>query len=86
MAPPVSANTAYYNNEEVDALLDAGLKTANLEEQAEIYSKAQQQIWEDAPWLFLGNDCIIYSQKAYLSGVTISPDGAFDFTKATLEQ
>ncbi len=86
MCPPVNANTAYYHNSEVDQLLDEGLKTANQTEQDEIYSKVQKQIWEDAPWLFLGNDRIIYSQKAYLSGVTIAPDGAFDFSKAVLAQ
>ena len=37
-------------------------------------------------WLFLGNDQIIYSTKSYLSGVYVSPDGAFNFANATLAQ
>ena len=34
----------------------------------------------------LGNDQIIYSTKSYLSGVYVSPDGAFNFANATLAQ
>lgn len=86
MAPPVSANTPYYNNPEFDKLLDDGLKNADPEEQAKIYADAQEMAWNDAPWLFLGNDQIIYSTKTYVSGVYVGADGAFDFTHAELAQ
>ena len=49
-------------------------------------SAAQKIAWEACPWLFLGNDQIIYSTKSYLSGVYVSPDGAFNFANATLAQ
>ncbi|MEG0354519.1 MAG: ABC transporter substrate-binding protein [Lachnospiraceae bacterium] len=84
MAPPVSANTPYYNNPEFDKALDEGLKTANLDEQAKIYEKVQKIAWDDAPWLFLGNDQIIYASKAYLSNVYVGPDGAINFATASL--
>lgn len=86
MAPPVSANTPYYNNPEFDKLLDEGLSNANPEEQAKLYADAQEMAWEDAPWLFLGNDQIIYSTKTYLSGVYVGADGAFNYAHATLAQ
>lgn len=86
MAPPNSANTVYYNNSEFDELLDKGLKTADEAEQKSYYSKAQKMAWDDAVWLFLGNDQIIYSTKSYLSGVYVSPDGAFNFANAVLAQ
>jgi glutathione transport system substrate-binding protein len=86
MAPPNSANTVYYNNSEFDELLDKGLKTADEAEQDSYYSQAQKLAWDDAVWLFLGNDQIIYSTKSYLSGVYVSPDGAFNFANATLAQ
>ena len=50
------------------------------------YGDAQKIAWEACPWLFLGNDQIIYSTKSYLSGVYVSPDGAFNFANATLAQ
>lgn len=86
MAPPNSANTVYYNNPKFDELLDKGLKTADETEQKSYYSEAQKMAWDDAVWLFLGNDQIIYSTKSYLSGVYVSPDGAFNFANAVLAQ
>lgn len=86
MCPPTSANTAYFNNADFDKLLDDGLHTADEEEQAKYYGEAQKIAWEAAPWLFLGNDSIIYSTKSYLSGVYVAPDGAFNFAHAELAQ
>lgn len=84
--PPTNANTAYFSNKEFDELLDKGLKITDEKEQSELYAKAQKIVWDEAPWLFLGNDQIIYSTKSYLSGVYVAPDGAFNFANATLEQ
>lgn len=86
MCPPTSANTAYFNDADFDKDMDEGLATANEEEQAKYYGDAQKIAWEACPWLFLGNDQIIYSTKSYLSGVYVSPDGAFNFANATLAQ
>jgi glutathione transport system substrate-binding protein len=86
MCPPTSANTAYYENAEFDKLLDEGVHTADVDSQKAVYEQAQKLVWEDAPWIFLGNDQIIYSTKSYLSGVYIAPDGAFNFSKAVLAQ
>ena len=83
---PTSANTAYFNDADFDKDMDEGLATANEEEQAKYYGDAQKIAWEACPWLFLGNDQIIYSTKSYLSGVYVSPDGAFNFANATLAQ
>ncbi|QQK08889.1 glutathione ABC transporter substrate-binding protein [Miniphocaeibacter halophilus] len=86
MIPPTNANSAYFQNEEFDKLLDEGLKTADTEKQNELYAKAQKIVWDEAPWLFLGNDQIIYATKSYLSGVYVAPDGAFNFANAKLAQ
>ena len=74
------------NDADFDKDMDEGLATANEEEQAKYYGDAQKISWEACPWLFLGNDQIIYSTKSYLSGVYVSPDGAFNFANATLAQ
>lgn len=86
MVPPTSANTAYYENPEFDALLDDGLHTADENEQHDIYAQAQKMAWEAAPWLFLGNDEVLYSTKSYVSDVYVLPDGAFTFNEAKLAQ
>ncbi|WMJ89424.1 glutathione ABC transporter substrate-binding protein [Anaerocolumna sp. MB42-C2] len=86
MCPPTSANTAYYNNTEVDKLLDQGISSADPSELTKIYAEAQSTIWKDAPWLFLGNDQNIFANKTYLTGVSVAPDGAINFANATLTQ
>ena len=86
MVPPTSANTAYYENPEFDALLDDGLHTADESEQKDYYAKAQKMAWEAAPWLFLENDEVLYSTKSYVSDVYVLPDGAFTFSEAKLAQ
>ena len=86
MAPPVSANTVYYNNPEFDKLLDEGLATADPEILADVYGQAQEIAWNDAVWLFLGNDQLLYSTKSYLSGAYVAPDGCINFAGAVLAQ
>jgi len=85
-APPTSANTAFYNNPEFDDLMEQGLLTADEAEQSEIYAKAQEIAWNDAPWLFLANDQVIYATKSYLSDVRVRADGSFYFVNAVLAQ
>ncbi len=84
MAPPTSANTAYYNNPEFDRLLDEGLATSDPEQLKTIYADAQKIAWDDAPWLFLGNDQVIAGTKTYLSGVSLRPDGSLNLKSAAL--
>lgn len=86
MCPPTSANTAYYNNSEFDKLMDDGLHTADPDKLAKIYADAQKIAWEDCPWLFLGNDKVVFASKSYLSGVNVAPDGAFNYADAKLAQ
>lgn len=86
MCPPTSANTAYYNNSEFDSLLDQGLTSTDSDELTTIYAKAQEIAWNDAPWLFLGNDQVIYATKSYLSSVSVLPDGALNYKNAVLAQ
>lgn len=86
MCPPTSANTVYYNNPEFDKLMDEALATADTEKLAELYGQAQKMVWDDAVWLFLGNDQLLYSTKSYLSGASVAPDGCINFAGAVLAQ
>lgn len=84
MMPPASANTAYYNNPEFDRLLDEGREATDPDQLAEIYADAQAIVWEDCPWLFLGNDQVMSGQKTYVSGVSLRPDGSLEMSKLAL--
>jgi len=52
--PPKLFNVAYYKNPEVDAAIKASIATADGEKRAEAYKRAQELIWKDAPWIYLG--------------------------------
>ena len=86
MMPPTSANTAYYDNPTFDKDLDDALAETDPTVLAQLYGDAQDQAWEDCPWLFLGNDEILYATKNYVSGVSVLPDGQLSFGTAALAQ
>lgn len=81
-APPVSANTAYYNNPKVDELLEKGVTEVDSNKRAEIYGELQKIIWDDAPWIFLGSDQLLSAKRNTTKGVFVMPDGSINFTKA----
>ncbi|MDD6788951.1 MAG: ABC transporter substrate-binding protein [Lachnospira sp.] len=86
MMPPTSANTAYYNNSDFDKNLDDALAETDDAKLTELYGKCQDDVWNDCPWLFLGNDQILYATKGYVSGAGVKPDGQLDFANAVLAQ
>ncbi|MCJ8343320.1 MAG: glutathione ABC transporter substrate-binding protein [Cetobacterium sp.] len=81
-APPVSANTAYYNNPLVDQLLEEGAKEVDSKKRGEIYKKLQETIWDDAPWIFLGSDELLSAKRVTTKGVFVMADGSINFRKA----
>lgn len=71
--PPNGYNTAFWKNEEFDKLLDDALKMSDTKEIAETYAKAQAIVWEECPWMFLGNDNAIVAYKPYCTGLQFKP-------------
>lgn len=49
--PPAGLATSFYG--EVDDLIDEAGREFNEERRAELYAEVSQQIWDDAPWIFL---------------------------------
>lgn len=72
-APP-GFNGAFYDNPEVDALLEAGRSTLDLAERQAAYSEAISIIWEDAPWLFLYSEIQVTAIRKNVSGFIVHPD------------
>ena len=86
MVPPTSANTAYYRNSDFDKTLNDALASNDEETLKADYAKCQEMAWEDCPWLFLGNDEVIYASKSYLSNCKVNPDGSLNFEHAVIAQ
>lgn len=80
--PPASNNWSFYYNEEVQALIEQGRATGDLEERAELYARAQEIIWNEAPWVFLYSPDNIAGQAANLEGVFYMPDQTIDARQA----
>lgn len=83
--PPAGANTAYYKNDNVDQWIKDANASVKAEDAKEIYANIQKQIWEDAPWAFLGVDQVITGKRAYLEGVKALPDGSISVIDAEVK-
>ena len=79
--PPEGYNTAFWNNEEFNKLLDDALKMTDDTQIAEAYAKAQAIAWEECPWIFLGNDNTINAYKTYVTGIQYN-DNTLDYCNA----
>lgn len=72
-APP-GFNGAFYNNPEVDRLLDEARSTLDTETRQGLYAEAIALIWEDAPWLFLYSEIQVTAVRSNVTGFIIHPD------------
>lgn len=74
--PPHSYNVSYYDNPEVNELIQAALETADENKRKEAYDEIQSLLWEDAPWVSLTQENTISGKKNYLEGIYLLPDGS----------
>ncbi|MCD6031349.1 MAG: ABC-type dipeptide transport system, periplasmic component [Thermomicrobiales bacterium] len=49
-----AGNTSFYDNPEVNDLLEQAVRVSDMEERKALYQQAEQIIVDDAPWVFLG--------------------------------
>ncbi len=82
--PPTSANTAYWENAEFDALLDEARASTDPAELEKLYGQAQDLVWAECPWVFMGSDQVLAAEKDYVSGISLRPDGSLYFATASL--
>jgi peptide/nickel transport system substrate-binding protein len=82
---PPGFNGAFYDNPEVDALLDAARSTLDVEERQALYADAISIIWEDAPWLFLYSEIQVTAIRNNVSGFIVHPDESLIATFADID-
>lgn len=83
--PPDGYNTAFWKNEEFDKLLDDALQMTDSNEIAKTYADAQAIVWEECPWMFLGNDNAIVAYQPYCTGLQFKPGDEVVFTTVGLD-
>lgn len=82
--PPTGYNTAYYTSDAANQLIQDAIKTADPEQRKAIYAKIQQQVWADAPWVFLTTRENISGSRDYLKGALLLPDGSLSVENAEI--
>jgi len=77
MLPPNGANRNHYLNARLDDLLEKGRKTVDRKERMEIYSKVQEIIFEDLPYvpLWYEQNWVVYQNN--VKGYSLRPDAGF---------
>lgn len=70
-------NRSFYANDEVDQLLEEGRKETNPEQRLEIYKKAQEQIVEDAPMIFVHHQEYLNGISNQIEGYNIDTSGIY---------
>lgn len=63
-----------YCNAQVDALMDKGLQTMDLEERMGYYHEAQRIIIDDAVWIVLYNEPKLYAAQNYVKDFGVHPE------------
>ncbi|HSO19605.1 MAG TPA: glutathione ABC transporter substrate-binding protein, partial [Desulfosarcina sp.] len=84
--PPALSNFGFFSDPEVDALIKAGLASADPEVRRDAYAKLQDTVWEMAPWGYLFVDSLVAAKTKNLKGIYPLPDGAFSVEAAELTQ
>jgi peptide/nickel transport system substrate-binding protein len=79
--PPNGFNRGYYQNAEVDRLIDAAMTAAAEEERRRLYGDAQRVIAEDAPYISLWYKTNIVVAGTRIEGVTVTPSAEFTFLR-----
>lgn len=70
-----AGNRTFYDNPEVDALLDQGRTLGDLDERFDVYAQAQQLIVDDAPQIFLYFQTQNVGMQNYIDGFRMHPAG-----------
>lgn len=83
--PTKGFNDSYYNNEEVNELLNKARVTSDKAERTAMYEKVQEIVMEEAPWLVLDYEKQIVLASPSLNNFKLHPTGVFRFSTAELK-
>ena len=75
----------WFGDEELQALIDAGMTTLDPGEREQVYAELQQHMWEQAWHVPLYNSDFTIAHTSALSGLQVLPDFATNFYPARLD-
>lgn len=83
--PPAGANTAFYKNDLVDKSIKEATQSSDQAKQKELYGIVQENVFKEAPWIFLAVDEILYGKRSNVDGVYITPSGGIYVREAEIK-
>ena len=84
--PPNGFNRGYYENPEVDRLIDAAMVAESDDERRKWYGDAQRVVAEDAPYISLWYKTNIAVSGTHIEGVTLTPSAEFTFLRNVVKR
>ena len=79
-------NVAFYNNPEVNRLLDLAAPEVDLPKRYALYQQAEELIVRDAPWVFLCHGNLIVLRQPWLKGPLVDPLSALRYDRVWIEK
>lgn len=79
---PPNSNRAFYNNSQVDQLLENSKTEVDENKRMEMYKEAEQIIMDEAPWTFLYYPKQALTYRSNISGIEMLPTEHILFEKA----
>lgn len=79
--PPSGFNRGYYENPDVDRLIDAAMAAESDDERRKFYGEAQRLIAEDAPYISLWYKTNVAVSRTNIEGVRLTPSADFTFLR-----
>ncbi|MGH3354915.1 MAG: ABC transporter substrate-binding protein [Nocardioidaceae bacterium] len=76
--PPTGLATSFYSNAKVDSLVAKANVELDDQRRNAMYCEAQQQIWQDAPWMFLWSQTLVLAYSEDVAGVSYIPNEKFN--------
>ena len=77
-----NSNRAFYNNSQVDQLLENSKTEVDENKRMEMYKEAEQIIMDEAPWTFLYYPKQALTYRSNISGIEMLPTEHILFEKA----
>ena len=84
--PPSGFNRGYYQNPDVDRLIDAASAAETEAERRRLFGEAQRVVAEDAPYISLWNKTNVAVSRTGIEGVTLTPSAEFTFLRAVTKR
>ncbi|HEX8028793.1 MAG TPA: ABC transporter substrate-binding protein [Vicinamibacterales bacterium] len=79
--PPNGFNRGYYENPEVDRLIDAAMAATTDDDRRRLYGEAQRVVAEDAPYISLWYKTNVAVSRTQIEGVKLTPSADFTFLR-----